>query len=120
MLEAITNLGLFGSVEAGLEIPGQISGYAAQPADMDVLLASVAGWAGCANDSFVAAARAAVDRMVDAEIAYLLRQRVLNDAQECGRIAAGVAVQLNVGDGSRIAQSVERCFQLDFLAALMW
>ncbi|MNJ65978.1 hypothetical protein D3C77_620200 [compost metagenome] len=52
MLKTIANLSLLGGIKACLEIAGQISGYAPQAADMDVLFADVAGWANRTDNPF--------------------------------------------------------------------
>ncbi|GJM73969.1 hypothetical protein HMSSN036_61850 [Paenibacillus macerans] len=119
MFDPVADFRLFGGVEPRLVISRQIPGDPAQAADVHVVLMAAAGRAGRPDDAFVAAGRAAVDRMVDAEIADLLLQGVLNDFQKSGLIVPGIAVKFDVRNGSRVAKPVELGFQLDFFAALM-
>ncbi|MNN38048.1 hypothetical protein D3C81_1520230 [compost metagenome] len=55
MLHPIPNFCLLGSVEAGLVISGQISGYPAQATDVNVVLMASAGRAVRADNTFESA-----------------------------------------------------------------
>ncbi|MNZ75050.1 hypothetical protein D3C78_935210 [compost metagenome] len=71
MLHPIPNFCLLGTVKTSLVITCQISGYPAQTTDMNVLLMAVAGRAGCSDNPFIPTGRAAVNGVINAEIAHV-------------------------------------------------
>ena len=116
MLDSVLDLSLFGVVEA-VKSTDKIAGDTADPLDLRAVLddLSAALRAIIADDAGVAADGVAVDGMVDRAVADALFLHAANDLLECLEVLGGIAVELDVGDMTRVGQRVIRRLELDLI-----
>lgn len=78
-----------------------------------VVLLTSAAWTGLANDSRIAAAGIAVNRVVYCAVADARFLHAANDLLKSGKILKRIAVKLNIADVSCIGKLVIGSFDLD-------